>query len=123
MVLAASAFSIVLGATLDWAWHAWRVKMRQARWGYFLAWGLGIVLGIYALFQANGGAAFAWIAVVLGSMLVLFAALSAQRLSQNSIKEGDTIPQFTGLDANGEPFESSDLEGKRLLIKFFRGHW
>lgn len=36
---------------------------------------------------------------------------------------GDTAPDFTLLDRNGEPVTLSGLRGRRIVLVFYRGHW
>lgn len=36
-----------------------------------------------------------------------------------AIKVGDTVPHFTGLDSNGNSFDSKDYLGKKWLVVYF----
>ena len=37
----------------------------------------------------------------------------------NSLKEGDSAPNFSGTDQNGKPLELSDFSGKKLILYFY----
>ena len=39
------------------------------------------------------------------------------------VERGDLLPRFEARDHHGEPFDSASLAGRRVLLKFFRGHW
>lgn len=39
------------------------------------------------------------------------------------VKVGGKMLDFQAVDAKGAPFSLSNLQGKRYLMKFFRGHW
>ncbi len=69
-----------------------------------------------------GGLA-AVVAIFLGSLLPFTVAISRQDVGVAAIQVGDVIPPFTAVDEHGELFDSEDLHGHILLIKFFRAHW
>jgi peroxiredoxin Q/BCP len=37
----------------------------------------------------------------------------------NALKEGDTAPDFSGTDQNGNPIKLSDFSGKKLILYFY----
>ncbi len=69
-----------------------------------------------------GGLA-AVVAIFLGSFLPFTVAISRQEVGVAAIQVGDMIPRFTAVSEHGETFDSEDLHGHILLIKFFRAHW
>jgi hypothetical protein len=69
-----------------------------------------------------GGLA-AVVAIFLGSFLPYTVAISRQEVGVAAIQVGDMIPRFTAVSDHGEPFDSEDLHGHIVLIKFFRAHW
>ena len=69
------------------------------------------------------GAIPALLAIAIGVFLPFTVAISRQEVALTGIEVGQTIPRFTAIDRNGERFDSARLEGKPILIKFFRGHW
>lgn len=115
------ALIIVLVTTLLWFYRAFRVAIPRNPAPFAFGWGIGGGLGLLAFILA-GGAAAAW-AIGLGFLFLYLVSTGAQRAGEDMIRVGDTIPAFTATDAAGEPFDSSELTGKPVLIKFFRGHW
>ena len=112
------ALAIVLVTTIVWFRRAFRVAIPQNPGPFAVAWGIGGGLGLLSLSFA-GGAAAAW-AAGLGFLFLYFVMTGAHA---DRIRVGDAIPAFTALDAAGNTFDSSELAGNPVLIKFFRGHW
>lgn len=115
------ALIIVLVTTGLWFRRALQVAIPRNPAAFALGWGIGGGLGLFALIAAGGGAA-AW-ATGLGCLFLYFVTTGAQRAGDNMVRVGDMIPAFTATDADGNPFDSRQLAGKPVLIKFFRGHW
>ncbi len=69
------------------------------------------------------GAIPALVAIVIGGFFPFSMTISRQETATTGIQVGQTMPQFKALDRNGDWFESASLEGKPVLMKFFRGHW
>lgn len=69
------------------------------------------------------GAIPAVLAIVFSGFFLLTMGISRQEVATTGIQVGQTIPAFTALDMNGESFDSASLQGKTVLMKFFRGHW
>ena len=64
------------------------------------------------------------LAILIGLFLPFTIAISPQAVDTARVIEvGDTIPHFTAVDGEGEPFDSLALNGHLVLIKFFRAHW
>jgi peroxiredoxin len=58
------------------------------------------------------------------SAFFLFSiAIGDQKLADDAIQVGATIPAFTATDEHGHTFDSQSLAGHPVLIKFFRAHW
>ena len=119
--LGITALMIVLATTGWWFWRAWRVNIPASRVAFQLCWGLGFILAVFAVARAEGSAA--WWAFALGAMFLYLSATGAQRSGDGEIAVGDTLPDFTGVDDQGNAFDSASLAGTRVLLKFFRGHW
>ena len=66
---------------------------------------------------------FSELKIAIGIACIAVVSSTAVQAQEDTIKVGDTIPAFSGVDDQGTPFNSSSLAGKRVLIKFFRGHW
>ena len=64
-------------------------------------------------------------AVSLGNGMGFLWLLSQRRLPDGElvVERGAPLPRFKAWDHRGEPFDSASLAGRRVLLKFFRGHW
>lgn len=98
-----------------------------------------VVAQILALGLALGGfvgllreASTAWLVVEGGAAAFglmassLFLWLLTQRktpVGDLKVGVGDRLPSFEALTDTGRPFSSEELSGRRVLLKFFRGHW
>ena len=114
---------IVLGTMGLWFWRVFRVNIPiSTPYPYILLWAIGVALGIVALVGGTASGYASW-AVGVGAFLLYTMFTGSQKVSDNMINVGDQIPVFTGVNDHGEIFNSSNLAGSRVLIKFFRGHW
>jgi cytochrome oxidase Cu insertion factor (SCO1/SenC/PrrC family) len=62
-------------------------------------------------------------AVFASTFFLLTVAIGSQKVTDDAIEVGATIPSFTATDEHGQTFDSQSLAGHPALIKFFRGHW
>ena len=69
------------------------------------------------------GAIPALLAIMIGCFFPFSVAISRQEVATTGIQIGQTIPHFKALNRHGELFDSASLDGKPVLMKFFRGHW
>ncbi len=116
------ALVLILLITVRWFWHALRVNIPRNFQHFRLGWAIGLALGLMALYQSPQDSFAAW-AVGLGLLFVYLISTGAQKVGVQAIGIGDDMPVFSATDENGENFDSSRLAGKRVLLKFFRGHW
>lgn len=116
------ALALLLVSAAHWFWRAIRVNIPLSFTIYRGLWLAGVLLAGFAWYH-NPEDPFAPTALALGAVLVYLIFTGRQRTSSHAIAVGDTIPHFSAIDADGLPFDSSSLEGKRILLKFFRGHW
>jgi hypothetical protein len=84
-----------------------------------------IALGVFILFQGAG-----WIIVLVVDMLIaggiLFLILllvSGLPKVNPAVEVGKPYVDFTARDTEGRPFTLSTLEGKPIVLKFYRGFW
>ena len=100
---------------------------------------IGLIVSqfLVGLGMAVGSIVFAWHHGVLGAAVIAPASLAITTsglllflLSQRKtpvgdlkVKVGDTLLPFSATTAEGAPFDSADLSGRRILLKFFRGGW
>ena len=123
--LGLAALLIVASTGVLWFRAARQVRLPSDRSRFVVAWLTGVGLGVAALVMGGGplAGAPAWLAVLGGGLLCLTVAISRQRVSAAAIAVGQTIPDFSALDENGDVFQASSLMGHPTLLKFFRGHW
>ncbi|HJP69458.1 MAG TPA: redoxin domain-containing protein [Sphingomicrobium sp.] len=82
-------------------------------------------LAISALILRPGiGSAILSISAMLPAALFLLGTTKSRLPSLTpNLSIGQKAPDFTVLDAHGEPFHLSDLRGTPILLKFYRGFW
>jgi cytochrome oxidase Cu insertion factor (SCO1/SenC/PrrC family) len=121
---AAAAGTAVIGIAV-WMRMIAAVQLGQSRWVVNSLFGAGAAIGLLALTQSPGaiGIALAGTTVAFSAIYFGLLSISGQSSQAPNFAVGSPIPDFTALDHNGEPFTLSSLDGKPMLIKFFRGHW
>ncbi|MDE0886890.1 MAG: hypothetical protein OSB70_15295 [Myxococcota bacterium] len=125
-LLGVSALLLVLGTFAVWGLRIKQVQIPANRLGFVLGWSSGALLGLIALATQGGGwlaAIPAVMAVLGGTFLCALVYVSPQAASDDAIRVGESLRAFTALDENGDEFSSVSLEGRPVLMKFFRGHW
>jgi hypothetical protein len=118
--LAVLATSLIL-----WFRAMGRLAIPQNRAGYLASWALAAALGVTALLGGPGwlGGVPAGIGAFASLTFLLLVSISRQKLGNEAIMVGATIPDFTAVDEHGQTFDSQSLAGHPVLIKFFRAHW
>lgn len=120
----------VLAVSASWLHYLWlipreRVPKRPTLHGLLMV--LGILAGGLALITPDHrgvalavGAVYTW---PLGGFFLWL--LTQARLPDPAIRveAGGPLPDFSTVDADGKPFSTEDLAGRRVLLKLFRGHW
>ena len=123
MNLGLVALIVILSTMALWFVRCFQVKIpKTTPYLFIFCYLLGIVLGCIAIIY-QGDVNKAYWAIGLGIVLLYLIFTGAQRKGEEVIEIGDTIPSFSGIDDQGNHFDSNSLEGKRVLIKFFRGFW
>lgn len=124
-ILGLAAFVVAVSLGRRWFQHIRQVDLPEDRTtfvaGFLVAAGLGIAAFVAGPGWIGGIAAVP--AIVIGLFFPFSVSISRQEVATNAIRVGDTIPQFTAVDENDEPFDSGSLHGHLVLIKFFRAHW
>ena len=82
-----------------------------------------LAVGAFVMRTRWFGAIPALVAIVIGVFFPFTMTISRQEVATTGIQVGQAMPPFKALDRHGEWFDSASLEGKPVLIKFFRGHW
>ncbi len=123
--LALLALVMAVASTAFWFYLAAQVALPENRIGFVVLFVGAAVLGITAFFKGAGwgGRGAAVVAIIVGSFLTFTIAISRQEVADQGIVVGATMPQFTAPLDTGELFDSSSLDGRLVLIKFFRAHW
>ncbi len=93
--------------------------------------GTGICLGVSAIIIDGQGSESSGFIVFIPAILAVllgfgFFWLLAQRktpIGDLKVKVGDKILSFTAATSEGIEFNTDELTGKRILLKFFRGGW
>ncbi len=124
-ILGLVAFAIAGVTVALWSRQIEQVAIPENRAFFVAAFLAAAALGITAFVVGTRwfGGLGAAVAIFLGSLLLLTTAISRQEVAAEAIQVGDVIPHFTSVDEHGQPFDSSNLHGHILLIKFFRAHW
>ncbi|GAB5453606.1 MAG: hypothetical protein Hals2KO_39340 [Halioglobus sp.] len=124
--LGIAALALALGTTVVWFRMTGTVGLPESRALFVAAWMGAVALGVFAYVKGTsipGGLPPA-LGMLVSGFLLFTVYISPQTLdTAQSIKVGDTIPQFTAPDGHGETFDSASLNGHLVLIKFFRAHW
>jgi hypothetical protein len=116
------ALLTVLATLARWFYRAWRVNVPSTPYLFQALAAIGLVLGIISVYLHASTTAGGW-AVGLSLLFLYLTSTGAQKVDDAMIAVGDTLPNFTAPDENGNAFDSTSLSGSRFLLKFFRGHW
>ena len=123
--LAFASLGVAVATVVAWFWHINRVAIPENRIVFIACFLVAFGLAIAGLvLRARWFAVVpALIAIVIGGFFPFSMAISRQEVATTGIQVGQTIPHFEALDRNGERFDSASLQGKPVIMKFFRGHW
>jgi len=130
-VLALCAVVVVAVAWLYYLWLIPKERVPERPLGFVAAMAAGVSMSgaslMAALREEETIAPFLWVLAGVGAGL---AAFFVYLLKQAALPDGEIRVvvggkwlAFAALDADGDRFHSDELRGKRVLLKFFRGHW
>jgi hypothetical protein len=116
---------VAVACTVTWFSQANQVDLPENRTAFVAVWLSAVALGIAAFVKGPGwiGGIAAVPGIAIGLFLPFTVSISKQEVGAGSIQVGDTIPAFAAPNDLGETFDSADLQGHPVLIKFFRAHW
>ena len=119
------ALVIAVACAVTWFRLANQVGLPENRTAFVLVWLTAVALGVAAFVKGPGwiGGIAAVPAIVIGLFLPFTVSISRQEVASSGIQVGETIPHFIAPDDRGETFDSANLSGHPVLIKFFRAHW
>ena len=119
------ALLLVVASGILWFRAAMAVRLPENRSAFVATWIGGAILAIASL--ASGAEGWTLIPAVLALVAAVFflftVAISRQEVEDHAIAVGGSLPDFSALDEDGQTFDSADLAGRPVLLKFFRGHW
>ena len=124
-LLGLAALALTIATLGGWVVLLRRVAIPENRIVFLGLFVLAAGLGVAAFVRRTrwfGGVA-AVLAIVMSAFFAFTVSISGQEVAPNSIRVGETIPQFTALLEDGATFDSSSLQGQLVLLKFFRAHW
>ena len=129
--LALLGVALVMSAWVHYLWTIAESRVPRRPVVHALAQALGVASSIAAIAwgPATGGG-LSWAAVALAPVSVGMGVGFLWLLPQAPLPDGelvvgvgDPLPAFAAWDHRGEHFDSAELAGDRVLLKFFRGHW
>lgn len=126
VLLAAAGSVLVLGSWVGYMATVPSGRVPVLPWGHFALQGAGTALALLGVvFGGDSLVVFAVAAPAL-IMAALFAWLYSQRATPAGrlrVTEGQPLRPFTATTSEGAAFDTAALAGRRVLLKFFRGHW
>lgn len=125
-MLGVASLLVLVATTALWFRKAMAVRLSGSRAPYIAGWALAALLGVAAFVRGPGGLLAglgAGLSLVAGAFLLGLVSISRQQAAPDAVRVGATLPDFTAPTDDGEPFTLSGLEGRPILLKFFRGHW
>jgi len=125
LYLSIMGFAIVFATGFRWFRLASAVALPENRLGFVASMAAGVCLAIAGLVQGAGlaGGILSTLAILLGSLFVFTWAISKQKGGSGAFQPGSPLLAFSAPDHLGNTFDSSTLDGRPILLKFFRGHW
>ena len=119
------AFAVAAGTAFIWFRLLSAVALPKNRTGFVLCMVTAICLAVGGLVTGSG----AWVVIlssismVLGGLFLSLVLISGQKGGSGNLQLGSPLLSFSAPDQLGDTFDSSSLDGRPILLKFFRGHW
>lgn len=125
LFLSILAFAIVLATGFRWFRLAYAVSLPENRFGFVASTLIGVGLAIAGLILGAGlaGAVLSTLSILLGGFFLFTVSISEQKGGSGKLQPGSSLLSFSTPDHLGNTFDSSALDGRPILLKFFRGHW
>ncbi len=101
------------------------VRLPDRATGQQVAMMLAGALAVTALMNQPGwvGGTAATIALLLAAAFLIMTLTSGTPSTAPAVEVGHPAIDFTTTDSQGDPFTLSQVKGRPVLLKFFRGHW
>jgi hypothetical protein len=125
LYLSLLAIGVVFATGFLWFRLAFAVALPENRAGFVSSMALGVSLGVSGLVLGSGllNGTLAVLSLLLGGFFIFTFLISAQKGGSGALQIGSPLLTFSTTDQQGDTFDSSSLEGRPVLLKFFRGHW
>lgn len=130
IIVALAGFTLVLGSWVAYMATVPSGKVPAKPWGHMGTQAVGAMLGTTSVWMALGTGLGMIIPLAFGgvaaTMAGLFFYLFSQRATPSgrlTVAVGQPLRPFVATTPEGTPFDSASLQGRRILLKFFRGHW
>ncbi len=119
------SFTILAVTSVLWFRRANAVALEGARTPFVVGWVVAAGLGASALTSSPGwiGGLLGGLGLAAGGFFTVLVAISRQQVAPDAVRVGTKLPDVTALDDDAKPFTLSGIEGRPILLKFFRGHW
>lgn len=97
--------------------------------GLITTFSIGLILGGYAIYLSNSTLALVLAVITftltafICAMLLFFLLQRKTPIGNIKVKLGDSIIPFSTPLFDGNTFNTENLQGKRALLKFYRGSW
>ena len=125
-ILAITGASLVVGGWLHYLWLIPREAVPERPRRHSAAMAVGLVVGCLAWFGGGGTLATVLLLFVTWPLAALFwwvLDLATLPDGAPTFSVGEALPAFQATRPDGSLFSSDGLEGKRVFLKFYRGHW
>jgi peroxiredoxin len=124
-------FAVVFGAIILYFRTNPRGTVPEKVGGFATKLAIGVALSAMGLYLGATGESNAGLLVYIPSALgILFGVFILWVLTQRKtplgeikVAVGDKVLPFSAVTSQGTSFDSNELDGKRTLLKFFRGGW
>ena len=125
VLLACVAAAVIVALFVLWQGMIRRVELDKRLWILNSMVVAVIALGIAALTREPGvaGGILAGASILMGVLFMGLGVLAPQSKQTPAVTVGGPLLDFTAPDENGKPFDLASLQGRPILLKFFRGHW
>ncbi|MCP4294850.1 MAG: hypothetical protein GY786_04530 [Proteobacteria bacterium] len=126
-----AGFMLVLGSWVFYMATVPKMKVPVKPTGHLSAQSLGLVLALFAVYYSfanvgqveTGVIPFAAIATMMSGLFFGLYSIRNTPVGNIKVKVGDSLLAFSATSDTEETFNTDELSGKRVLLKFFRGGW
>ncbi len=123
--LALTGFAVVNGAMIHYFATIAKERVPVDVRPHSAAFGAGGLLGLAGIIAGPSAATLALGIMAASTGGFLLWLISQRRTPDGELiaKIGETLPDLSAPNQDGEQVRIADLRGRRVLLKFYRGHW